>query len=150
MIAAVLALVLTGGPGVTTRLPPPPVKLWQVAWQRHLVTQPAFEWQAREMGGPAVAPVTGYVVVGTRDGWLRAFDPDGVLVRTFEGGARFDAPPRIDRDTVYAGCNDGRLYAIEIGSGKLRWKYEAQEEVGTTPAVAGDLVLVMTLQDTLA
>jgi len=150
-MSTLLALVLAAGAGsgVATRLPPPPVRMWQVAWQKQLVAAPPLEWQAQELGGPAVDPVSGYVIVGTRDGRLHAFDPDGVLVWTFQADARFDAAPRIDRDTVYVGSNDGRLYALEIGSGKMRWKYEAQEEVGTTPTVTGDLVLVMTLQDTL-
>jgi outer membrane protein assembly factor BamB len=151
-MAALLALMLaTAAPatGVVTRLPPAPIQLWKVAWQRKLVPPTTLEWQARELGGPAIDPVSGYVVVGARDGRLRAFDPDGVLVWSFDGAGRFDAPARIDRDTVYAGCDDGRLYAIELGSGKLRWSYDAQEEVGTTPVVAGDLVVAMTLQDTL-
>lgn len=50
---------------------------------------------------------------------------------------------------MYAGCNDGRIYAIEIGSGKIRWKYDGGEEFATTPVVAGDLILAMSLQDTL-
>lgn len=149
-MGALLALLLAAGsPGNTTQLPPAPIKLWQVAWQRHLVSPGILEWKTRETGGSAVDPVSGYVIVGTRDGWLRAFDPEGVLIWSFEAKGRFDAPPRIDRDMVYAGSNDGRLYAIEIGSGKTRWVYESGEEVGTTPVVAGDLVLAMTLQDTL-
>src|SRR5512146_1783902 len=148
-MAGILALVLAAHSGGISQLPPAPVKLWQVAWHRQLVAPTPLEWKPRELGGPAVDPVSGYVVVGTRDGLLRAFDADGALVWTMQAGGRFDAPARIDRDTVYAGCNDGRLYAIEIGTGKVRWKYEAQEEVGTTPIVAGDLILVMTLQDTL-
>src|SRR5512140_3592857 len=115
-----LALAATAaGTGVETRLPTAPIQLWKVAWQRKLVVPASLEWQPRDLGGPAVDPVSGYVVVSTRDGRLRAFDPDGVLVWTFVAGARFDAPPRIDRDTVYAGSNDGGLYAVELGSGKL-------------------------------
>ncbi len=144
-----LALAVTGAGTAPAQLAPVPLRLWNVAWQRKLVPPIPLEWQARELGGPAVDPVTGYVVVGTRDGMIRAFDPDGELMWTFEARGRFDAPPRIDRDTVYAGCSDGKLYALALGSGKLRWSYDAHEEVGTTPTVAGDLVLVMTLQDTL-
>src|SRR5512132_1385352 len=107
-MGALLALLLAAGsPGNTTQLPPAPIKLWQVAWQRHLVSPGILEWKTREMGGSAVDPVSGYVIVGTRDGWLRAFDPEGVLVWSFEAKGRFDAPPRIDREMVYAGSNDG-------------------------------------------
>jgi outer membrane protein assembly factor BamB len=156
MTALLLALALAAQPGFTndqpaptTHLPPPSVRLWQVAWNRQLVPPRTLEWKSRELGGPAVDPVTGYVVTGTRDGFLHAYDPDGGLVWTFKTGARFDAAPRIEGDTVYVGSNDGTVYALDVASGKERWKYAAQEEVGTTPVVAGDVVLAMTLQDTL-
>lgn len=150
---ALAALAAQAGNAAQTwngsQLRPSPTKLWSVAWQRHLVPPTTLEWRPQEMGGPAVDPVAGLVVVGTRDGWLHAYDPDGERMWSFEAAGRFDAPPRIDGDLVYAGSADGKLYAVEVASGKLRWKYDAQEEVGTTPVVAGGLVLVMTLQDSL-
>lgn len=135
--------------GVSSQLPPVSAKLWDVAWKRQLVGGSLLEWRPEERGGPAVDPVTGLVLVGTRDGWLRAYDADGRSVWAFEAAGRFEAPARIDGELAYAGSSDGRLYAIEVATGKLRWKYDAQEEVGTTPVVAGGQVLVMTLQDTL-
>ncbi len=126
-MVGILALVLAAHSGGPSQLPPAPVKVWHVAWHRQRVPPSLREGQASELGGPAVDPVTGYVVVGTRDGWLRALDPDGTLVWSMKAAARFDAAPRGDRDTVYAGSNDGCLYAIDVASGKLRWKYEARE-----------------------
>ncbi len=150
---ALAALAAQAGNAAQTwngpRLPPAPVKLWSVAWQRKLVQSAILEWRPRELGGPAVDPVGGLVVVGTRDGWLHAYDPDGERMWSFEATGRFDAAPRIDTELVYAGSSDGTLYAIELATGRLRWKYDAQEEVGTTPVVAGGLVLIMTLQDSL-
>jgi len=146
---SLLALVLAAQAGALTQLPPAPIQLWTIRWQKQLVEPIALEWKARESGGPAVDGTTGRVVIGTRDGWLRAFSPDGELAWELQAGGRFEAPPRIEGDVVYAGSSDGFLYAVELGSGRLRWKYDAQEEVGTTPALAGGLVLAMTLQDTL-
>jgi outer membrane protein assembly factor BamB len=143
-----LALALAAQVGVA-QLPPAPMKLWDIAWTRRLVSPTLLEWKPREVGGPAVDPATGIVVVGTRDGVLRAYADGGQPMWETKAGGRFDAAPRIDGDLVYAGSSDGRLYAVELGSGKVRWKYDAQEEVGTTPAVGGGLVLAMTLQDTL-
>ena len=144
-----LALLLGALARPPAQLPPAPVRLWTVRWQKQLVMPTALEWKARETGGPVVDSLGGRVVVGTRDGWLRALTPEGALAWELQLGGRFEAPPRIDGDTVYAGSTDGHLYAVELGSGALRWKYDAQEEVGTTPVVAGGLVLAMTLQDTL-
>jgi outer membrane protein assembly factor BamB len=132
-----------------TQLPPAPVKLWSVAWQRHLVPNELLEWRPEELGGPAVDPVTGLVVVGTRDGWLHAYDELGERMWSFQAAGRFDAAPRVEAGLAYAGSSEGKLYAVEIGTGRLRWTYDAQEEFGTTPVVAGGLVLVMTLQDSL-
>lgn len=146
---SLLALVLAAQTSVATQLPPAPVRLWTVRWQKQLVGPVALEWKARESGGPAVDGTTGRLVVGTRDGWLRAYSAEGELAWELQAGGRFEAPPRIEGDAVYAGSSDGFLYAVELGSGQLRWKYDAQEEVGTTPAVAGGLVVAMTLQDTL-
>jgi outer membrane protein assembly factor BamB len=146
---SLLALVLAAQASVATQLPPAPVRLWTIRWQKQLVAPVALEWKARESGGPVVDSTTGRVVVGTRDGWLRAYSPDGALAWELQASGRFEASPRIDGNTIYAGSSDGFLYAVDVGSGQLRWKYDAQEEVGTTPAVAGGLVLAMTLQDTL-
>jgi outer membrane protein assembly factor BamB len=144
-----LPLVVAGLLGAPAQLTPAPAKLWDVAWTRKLVAPTMLEWRPREAGGPAVDTTTGTVVVGTRDGYLRAFGDGGQPLWEFKAKGRFDAPARVDGDLVYAGSSDGRLYAVELGSGKLRWQYDAQEEVGTTPAVGGGLVLAMTLQDTL-
>src|SRR5512144_303438 len=125
-----LALVLAAQAGVATHLPPAPAKPWEVVWQRQLVPPGLLEWKPRESGGPAVDPAGGAIVVGTRDGWLHAYDAEGTRLWDLQAGGRFEAPPRIDGDSVYVGSSDGRLYAVELGTGKLRWKYQANEEVG--------------------
>jgi outer membrane protein assembly factor BamB len=147
-MSLLLALALATQPLIPA-LHPVPARFWTVAWERQLVPASLLEYRPQELGGPSFDPVTGVVVVGTRDGWLHAYDQDGHRLWEYQAGGRFDAPPRIDGGTVYAGSADGRLYALGLGDGKLKWSYDAHEEVGTTPVVAGDRVLVMTLQDTL-
>jgi outer membrane protein assembly factor BamB len=108
-----------------------------------------LEWQPQELGGPAIDPLSGNVVLGSRDGWLHAYDRDGRRLWEFDAGGPFDAAPRVEGDSVYVGSSAGTLYALDRVTGQLRWKYDAREDLGTTPAVGGGLVLVMTLQDTL-
>jgi outer membrane protein assembly factor BamB len=149
MLSAALALLLAAVPGLDSRLPAAPLAVFSVAWTRPLVRTALFDWRPIEPGGPAVDAATGLVVVGTRDGWLQAFRPDGSRAWELEAKGTFAAPARIDGGMVYAGTTGGILYAVELTSGKVRWSYDAKEELGTRPCVAGGLVLVASLEDTL-
>src|SRR5512138_937804 len=77
------------GPGVRTALPPAPVQLYRVAWQRPLVPIQPLEVGPQERGGVAVDPQRGLAVVGTRDGWLHAFRPDGTVAWELKCGGSF-------------------------------------------------------------
>jgi outer membrane protein assembly factor BamB len=156
MTALALALALAAGPpatagalGVRTTLPPAPVRLYEVAWQRPFVQAKPLEPTSEERGGVAVDPVTKLVIFGTRDGWLHAVRPDGTLAWEFRGDGGALGPPAIEGDTVYVGSVDGRLYAVAIPTGAERWRYKADEDLTTRPAVARGLVFVASLQDTL-
>lgn len=149
MIAAGLALLLAAAPAIDGRLPAAPLQLFRIAWKRPLVRPELLDWRRIEPGGPAIDAATGTVVVGTRDGWLHAFRPDGTLAWELEGAGAFGAQPTIDGGVVYAGTSGGILYAVELATGKVRWSYDAKEELGARPAVAGGLVLAFTLEDTL-
>jgi outer membrane protein assembly factor BamB len=109
----------------------------------------ALETSPLEPGGVGVDPRNGMAVFGTRDGWLHAVRPDGTVAWELRTDGATWAPPGFDGDTVYAGSSDGRLYAVELSTGKLRWRYDAREELGTRPVVADGTVFVMSLQDTL-
>jgi outer membrane protein assembly factor BamB len=124
-------------------------RLYSVAWHKPLVTPGLLEWKPRELGGAGVDPATGLAVVGTRDGLLQAFYPDGSPLWDFKASGPFEAAPLVDGDTVYAASGDGRLYALERTSGKQKWRYDAREEMGSRPLVADGLVYVATLQDTV-
>jgi outer membrane protein assembly factor BamB len=148
-LALALALALAAGdPGVRTVLPPAPVKLFRVAWQRDLVPARGFGGGAQERGGVAADPRRGLAILGTRDGWLHAVRPDGRIAWEVRGGGSF-GPPAVEGDTAYVGCADGRLYAVDIPSGKTRWTYDAKEDLSTRPAISGGTVLVASLGDTV-
>jgi outer membrane protein assembly factor BamB len=149
MAALALALALAAGdPGVRAVLPPPPVKLFRVAWQRPLVTPRSLETRPQERGGVAADAGRGLAILGTRDGWLHAVRADGTVAWEVRAGGGF-GPPAVHGDTVYAGSADGRLYAVEISSGKTRWAYDAKEDLSTRPAVANGTVIVASLRDTV-
>src|SRR5512138_2289616 len=150
MTALALALSLAAaGSGVRTSLPPAPVRLYEVAWQRPFVPTKPLDWKPEERGGVAVDPTTKLVLFGTRDGWLHAVRPDGTLAWEFQGAGGPFGPPAVEGDTAYVGSSDGRLYAIAIPTGVERWHYQADEDLTTRPAVSRGLVFVASQQDTL-
>jgi outer membrane protein assembly factor BamB len=149
MLGLALALALATPAAQGGRLPPPPRSLYHLAWQRPLAGKTLGELRPVEAGGAAFDPVTRLVVTGTRDGWLHALRQDGSLAWEFRGEGPFAGEPLLDGDTVYAGCNDGRLYAVSVSTGLERWRYEAREQLGTRPALADGTVFVASLQDTV-
>ncbi len=148
MSALALALALAAQPGVRTSLPPAPVRLYEVAWKRPFVQVTPLEWKPVEPAGVAVDRVTKLAIFGTRDGWLHAVRPDGTVAWEFRGDGPF-GPTAVDGDTAYVGSTDGRLYAIAVATGQERWRYKAEEDLSTRPAVAHGAGFVASLEDTL-
>ncbi|NWF85752.1 MAG: PQQ-binding-like beta-propeller repeat protein, partial [Bryobacteraceae bacterium] len=60
------------------------------------------------------------------------------------GGAEgIDSSPAIAGGAVYFGTQEGELVSLDFETGKLRWKYKANEGIGeSSPAVSGGLVFV--------
>lgn len=42
----------------------------------------------------------------------------------------------IKDDVVYAGCTDSNFYAIDAGTGKIKWKFKTGGDIRSTPAIA--------------
>ncbi|MGQ9732228.1 MAG: outer membrane protein assembly factor BamB family protein [Candidatus Zipacnadales bacterium] len=50
--------------------------------------------------------------------------------------------PAIAENTVFVGSDDGYLYALDLSTGSLRWRYHLGSPVGGSPTVAGGKVFV--------
>src|SRR6266540_2459221 len=99
MRAAALALALGAvgcvhgsGFGGGARLPPAPVKLFRIAWQRPFVGLRPLEVDPQERGGVAVDAERGLAFVGTRDGWLHAVRRDGTVAWELRAAGGFGQP----------------------------------------------------------
>jgi outer membrane protein assembly factor BamB len=55
--------------------------------------------------------------------------------------ARVDSSPAIAGDRLYVGSNDGRLYVLDIASGKVVWEYEDGGAIMSSPAIASGRVV---------
>ena len=58
--------------------------------------------------------------------------------------APVDSSPASAGGRVFVGSNDGRVYGLDLASGKKVWEYEAASPVTSSPAVAKGKVVVAT------
>ncbi|MCP5116325.1 MAG: PQQ-like beta-propeller repeat protein, partial [bacterium] len=70
--------------------------------------------------------------------------PDNLkLLWTYEAEDAFDSSAAIVGGTVYAGNFSGKLLAIDLATGKLRWSYDAKEPIGeSSPTVHNGIVYI--------
>jgi outer membrane protein assembly factor BamB len=94
---------------------------------------------------PAVEDGRVYFAVGNGNVTSSATQPAGALLcldaATGRRLWRRDVPdsilerPVLDGDTVYFGCRDNCLYAVERGDGRVRWKHRLGSPVVAAPAI---------------
>lgn len=62
---------------------------------------------------------------------------------TYEAGESIESSAAIVDGTVYVGTQAGELLALELATGKLRWKYQTKGAIGeSSPAVADGVVYI--------
>ena len=65
------------------------------------------------------------------------------LLWTYDAGESIESSAAISGETVYVGSQSKDLLAIDLATGKLRWKYRATDSIGeSSPAVAEGIVYV--------
>lgn len=142
-LAAALALSATSHP------PLPLDDLFAIAWRKALVLPDFLEYKPFELAGPQVDPDTGTVVVATRDGMVRAFSSQGAELWHYEGRGPYLASPGICGGMAVFGGTDGRLVAVDLATGLLRWQLAYKEEIGSQPLLKDGLIYVATLEGTV-
>lgn len=115
----------------------------QLRWSYQAGVDPAIHNQEGFQSSAAV--VNGVVYVGCRDAHLYAIDAGS-------GKKRWDYPtskgwvigtPAVREGQVYAGTSDGtRVFSLDAKTGRLRWNFDAKGYTFSSPAIAGNLVLI--------
>ncbi|MBP6820757.1 MAG: PQQ-binding-like beta-propeller repeat protein [Acidobacteria bacterium] len=70
--------------------------------------------------------------------------PDDLkLMWTYDAGESIESSAAIADGTVYVGASTGDLLAVDLSSGKLKWKYKTKDMIlESSPAVGGGMVFV--------
>lgn len=120
-----------------------------------LPAQPTLLWRHNAGGAVYNAPVSDGALVffSAKKGRIAAIDLGGAAVwsktfsRTNDAGqemaVRFDAPLACGGGLVFAGSVQGTLYALDGGTGGVRWCYETGGTIIGSPSVVSNRVLVL-------
>lgn len=128
-----ISLFSTQDPTASQPFPPMPPGLFDIEWHTRLVKPTQLEYEPREAAGPAHDPASGIVVAATRDTKIRGVSPKGEVLWTVPTGNGASASPTIHEGTAFIPGGDGMLYALDVKTGKQRWKADLSEELATTP-----------------
>ena len=153
-ILAVTVAVASGCAAATARrvedvgAPAHPAGVLQLVWRTTLHEHGLFEPAPEECATGALGG--GHLVIGSRAGNVVGVAPaTGHVdwVTGVSGGvdstARYDAA----RGQVYVGADDGTFYAIDPGSGAIRWTYRGKGAFERPPEIGNDLIYASSAAD---
>ena len=80
---------------------------------------------------------------------VRAGPPSGRPAWRFQSRTLLEFPPAVRDGLVVIGNNAGRVYAVDAGSGKLRWARRQRGEIASTPAITQDAVYMSSMDGSL-
>ena len=129
--------------------------LWVAVAAAGAPAEPAKQGQCPPRTAPAaeVSGETGWPIYranaslqGVADGPI----PDAPVQRwRFETEGPVRSSPVIDKGAVYIGSDDGRVYAIDLNTGKRRWSFQAESSIESPPALSAGLVFAGSLDGRL-
>lgn len=94
-------------------------------------------WSASIGGGsflpPAAIDNNGAVYAGALDGIMHAYTSNGGQMWQVRTHNWVMGTPLVTGGTAYFGSNDGRVYAVDAGTGDIRWEAQTQLAVQTEP-----------------
>src|SRR4051794_28718378 len=67
----------------------------------------------------------------------------------FRTGGRIYGAPAVADGLVYAGSDDGNVYAVDAATGAQRWAFRTGGAIWSTPALSGKLVIFGSADDSV-
>ena len=88
--------------------------------------------------GCSVGP-DGQVLAATRGGEVAALTPEGkrIWARTLGDGV-YGTPAIATGGVCFVGCNDNRLYALDLATGEIAWQERVGRDIRSSVALCGD------------
>ena len=60
----------------------------------------------------------------------------------FAAGAAVDSSPVVAGKRVFVGCDNGRLYCLDLPSGRKVWQYALGSAIAASPALGSDRLVI--------
>ena len=105
-----------------------------------------WELMTPESGISAAPAIANNVIfVASEDGKVRAINLDRTPAwplenSTFQTGGRVHADLRADEQCLYIAATDSKLYALDRGSGRIRWQYHTGAPLRDAPVVTATMI----------
>ncbi len=107
-----------------------------------------WEHEAEDAVLTAIAVQNGYVIFGSRDGYVYCLQAaDGELSWQTDLGGPVVSSPAVTPEVVYAAAKNGYIYALSADSGEMQWEFNTRIvtrniELYSSPAVANGLLYI--------
>ena len=113
------------------------------------VNRISTKWEVLTVAGILAAPVyyQGVVYAGTVDGKVWAINEEGSGIwslpngsHVFQAAGPIKADLKADEAGVYVASEDGSLYCVDRGSGRIKWTYVGSTPLDVSPVLTGTTV----------
>jgi outer membrane protein assembly factor BamB len=113
--------------------------------------RPGVPWptQPQPVTGPGEWPEYGYDPGRTHAAPFDLRPPFRVLWRQVADWSLVEFPPVVAQGSLYFGTNHGLVLGVDTATGAVRWRRELGRCIASSPAVAGDLLVVGVMAPTL-
>ena len=107
-----------------------------------------WEYEAEDAVLTAIAVQHGYVIFGSRDGYVYCLqETDGKLIWQTDLGGPVVSSPAVTPEVVYAATKNGYIYGLSTDSGKMQWEFDTRTvtrniKIYSSPAVANGFLYI--------